>query len=251
MNNDQKPKKEIHDDSLKTKSGEQGAQPSSWNKMLSKRWVFPAVYTAAAAIILTMVWVYQDAGQKPLNTDSDSAAVVSQNHSSGNESLPATGGDGPDAVEVVANAESIAWPVGTPGEIQVVKPFYDENGTEENHIAAMVQYGDTFVPNIGIDLAREDNNTFDVKAALSGEVTRAEENTVFGNIIEMTHEGNLKTVYQSLGEMKVKKGDTVQQGDLLATAGRNEIEKNLGNHVHFEVYQDGKVVNPADLLPAR
>ncbi len=245
--NEQDKNKQTHDESLKNKQGDSGAKPSSWNKALSKRWVFPAVYTAAAALILTLVWFYQDAGQKPLNPDT--AAVVSQDVSgSGNEAgTPAD----PEALEVVASAESLAWPVASPSEIQVVKPFYDENGTEENHVAAMVQYNDTFVPNIGIDLAREDNKTFDVKAALSGEVTRVEEVAVFGKVVEITHPGNLKTVYQSLGDVKVKQGDEVKQGDTVATAGRSEIEKDLGNHVHFEVYEDGKVVNPSDLLAQR
>ncbi|MBT2288264.1 M23 family metallopeptidase [Paenibacillus albidus] len=244
--NEQDKKQTNHDESLKNKQGDSGQAPSSWSKMLSKRWVFPAVYTAAAAIILTLVWVYQDAGQKPLNPDT--AAVVSKEEGSaaGNAS-----GD-PAAVEVVASAESLVWPVSNPAEVEVVKPYYDENGTEENHVEAMVQYNDTFVPNVGIDIARADNKVFDVKAALSGQVTRVEKDaTIFGTIIEITHPGNLKTVYQSLGETQVKQGDEVKQGDTLATAGRSELEKNLGNHVHFEVYEDGKVVNPSDLLPER
>ncbi|MGN7762089.1 peptidoglycan DD-metalloendopeptidase family protein [Paenibacillus sp. 22594] len=246
--NEQDKNKTNHDESLKNKQGDSGAQPSSWNRLLSKRWVFPAVYTAAAAIILTLVWVYQDAGQKPLNPDT--AAVVSQEAGGTGTEAGATKND-PAALEVVASAETLAWPVASPADVEVVKPFYDENGTEENHVAAMVQYNDTFVPNAGIDIAREDNQSFDVKAALSGEVTRVEDVAVFGKVVEVTSAGNLKTVYQSLGDTKVKQGDEVKQGDTLATAGRSEIEKNLGNHVHFEVYEDGKVVNPSDLLPQR
>lgn len=245
--NEQDKNKSTHDESLKNKQGDSGAKPSSWNRLFSKRWVFPAVYTAAAAIILTLVWVYQDAGQKPLNPDTNT--VVSQD--AANASKEAGTANDPEALEVVASAETLAWPVASPGEVEVVKPYYDENGTEENHVAAMVQYNDTFVPNVGIDIAREDNKTFDVKAALSGEVTRVEDVAVFGKVVEITHPGNLKTVYQSLGDTKVKQGDEVKQGDTLATAGRSEIEKNLGNHVHFEVYEDGKVVNPSDLLPQR
>lgn len=244
--NEQDKNKTNHDESLKNNQGDSGAKPSSWSRMLSKRWVFPAVYTAAAAIILTLVWVYQDAGLKPLNPDN--AAVSSQNGTSVNEAGTVNGES--DALEAVASAESLVWPVGNPSEVEVVKPYYDENGTEENHVAAMVQYNDKFIPNVGIDIAREDNKTFDVKAALSGEVTRVEDVAVLGKVIEIT-QGNLKTVYQSLGETKVKQGDVVKQGDTLATAGRSEIEKNLGNHVHFEVYEDGKVVNPTDLLPQR
>ncbi|ULO07922.1 M23 family metallopeptidase [Paenibacillus sp. 19GGS1-52] len=248
--NEQDKNKSNHDESLKKVQGDLGAKPSSWSRLLSKRWVFPAVYTAAAAIILTMVWVYQDdAGQKPLTPDT--AAVVSQDAGTNAGETGAVSSN-PDALEVVASAESMAWPVDNPGDVEVVKPFYDENGTEENHVEAMVQYNDTFVPNVGVDIAREDNKTFDVKAALSGEVTRVEKDaTIFGTVIEVTHPGSLKTVYQSLGDAKVKQGDVVKQGDTLATAGRNEIEKSLGNHVHFEVYEDGKVVNPTDLLPQR
>lgn len=235
-----------HDESLKNKQGDHGAQPSSWNRMLSKRWVFPAVYTAAAAIILTLVWVYQDAGTKPLTPDT--AAVVSKE--TGQEQTGAAAGE-ENALEVVASAEAMVWPVGNPTEIEVVKPYYEENGTEENHVAAMVEYNDTFTPNTGIDLAREDNKTFDVKAALSGKVTRVEDHPVNGTVVEITHPGNLKTVYQSLGEAKVKQGDEVKQGDTLAAAGKSEVEKTLGNHVHFEVYEDDKLVNPSDLLPPR
>ncbi|UQZ33875.1 hypothetical protein C2I18_10255 [Paenibacillus sp. PK3_47] len=244
--NEQDKNKTNHDESLKNKQGDSGAKPSSWSKALSKRWVFPAVYTAAAAIILTLVWVYQDAGQKPLTQDT---AVVNQDSALSGQNAGTA--EDPAALEVVASAETLVWPVANPGEVEVVKPFYDENGTEENHVAAMVQYNDTFVPNAGIDIAREDNKTFDVKAALSGEVTRVEDVAVLGKVVEITHPGNLKTVYQSLGDTKVKQGDQVKQGDTLATAGRSEIEKNLGNHVHFEVYEDGEVVNPSDLLPQR
>lgn len=245
--NEQDKNKPNHDESLKNKQGDSGAKPSSWTRLLSKRWVFPAVYTAAAAIILTLVWVYQDAGQKPLNPDT--AAVVSQGATSGNEAGALTGD--PEALEVVASAESLAWPVASPSEVEVVKPYYDENGTEENHVAAMVQYNNTFITNSGIDIAREDNKTFDVKAALSGEVTRVEDVAVLGKVIEVTSPGDLKTVYQSLSDTKVKQGDEVKQGDTLATAGQNELEKSLGNHVHFEVHEDGKIVNPSDLLPQR
>jgi len=248
--NEQNKNKPNHEESLKKSQGESGAKPSTWNRLLSKRWVFPAVYTAAAAIILTLVWVYQDAGQKPLT--GDTAAVVSQQQEAGasGKTDNAVAGD-PEAVEVVANAEGMVWPVGNPAEVEVVKPFYDVNGTEENHVEAMVQYNDTFVPNAGIDIARADNKAFDVKAALSGEVTRVEDVPVMGTVIEITHPGNMKTVYQSVGDTKVKQGDDVKQGDVLATAGRNEIEKNLGNHVHFEVYEDGAVVNPSEVLPQR
>ena len=47
------------------------ARPSGWKKLLSKRWVFPAAYMAAAAIIVTILWLNSGTGQK------DSKAVPS------------------------------------------------------------------------------------------------------------------------------------------------------------------------------
>ncbi|MNI90151.1 Stage II sporulation protein Q [compost metagenome] len=49
--------------------------------------------------------------------------------------------------------------------------------------------------------------------------------------------------------MKVKQDAEVKQGDVIASAGRNEIEKDLGNHVHFAIYENGELVNPTTVLP--
>ncbi|RED33751.1 MULTISPECIES: M23 family metallopeptidase [unclassified Paenibacillus] len=248
--NEQNKSSQNHGEAPKKVQGEPVNQPSSWKKLLSKRWVYPAAYVAAAAIILTLVWVYQDTSQK--NLTQDPAKVTEQSTTASDAAAGKdTATDAKDnAVEVTANAEGMVWPVANAKDVKVVKPFYDENGTEENHQAAMVQYDDTFTPNVGVDLARADDQAFDVKAALGGKVTRVDLNPpLTGTVIEITHDNNLKTVYQSLSDAKVKLGDTVKQGDTIGTAGRSEIEKELGNHVHFEVYDNGTPVNPETVLP--
>lgn len=226
--------------------GGSAPKPSSWKSLLSKRWVYPAVYMAAAAIILTLVWVYQDTSQKSFTQNPTKVSDnVSQNTKVGVDPKDQ------DAVEVIAKSESIAWPVAMAKEVDIVKPFYDPLGTTENHQEAMVQYNDTFEPNIGVDLARDDNKTFEVKAALSGKVTRVEAHPLLGTVVEVTHPNDMKTVYQSLTDAKVKLGDEVKQGTTLAMAGRSEMEKDLGNHLHFEVYEKDKLVNPAEIFPSK
>ncbi|MCE5169274.1 M23 family metallopeptidase [Paenibacillus profundus] len=224
--------------------GAQAVQTSAWRKLLSKKWVFPALYMAAAAIILTLVWVYQDMNQQPLDPNKD-ATQVEQQVDSG---TLAEGKTNDEAVEVVASNETLGWPVADAQDVDVVMSFYDDKASKEEQAAAMVEYKQTFTPNVGIDLARKDQKAFDVLAAMSGKVTRAEQNPKTGFVVEIDHGNNLKTVYQSLVDLKVKKGDTVKKGEALATAGRNELEKNLGVHVHFEVYDDNKPVNPSTLL---
>ncbi|NMO98164.1 M23 family metallopeptidase [Paenibacillus lemnae] len=234
---------QTREEAPKTAKGESAQAPSSWKKMLSKRWVFPAAYVTAAAIILTLVWVYQDAGQKPLEPQ-----TAAKESGQGSEAQTAAEGKDGEAVEVIANAESMIWPAADSAEAVIVKNFFDAEAPAEEHEAAMIQYNDTFTPNTGIDLARQDNKVFDVQAAQSGTVTRVEEHPVNGNVVEITHAGDLKTVYQSLAGVSVEEGKEVKQGDVIGQAGRSEFEKDLGNHLHFEVYQAGNLINPETLI---
>lgn len=243
---EQNNKKKNHEESPKITMGEPVAPVSTWKRVLSKRWVFPAIYMAAVAIILTLVWVYQDASQKP----KDAPASVSQSIEDSQGTAGKTDGKQDEqAAETVASAEDFAWPVANVTDVSVVKPFYDKDGSAEEHQAALVQYNDTFRANTGIDLARKDDQPFEVKAAMSGKVTRAEEAPLVGYVVEITHANNLKTVYESLSDVKVEMNAEVKQGDVLGVSGRNELEKDLGTHVHFAVYENDEPVNPVHVLP--
>lgn len=245
--NDQNQKNQKNEESPKIGLGEPVVQASSWKRLLSRKWVYPAAYMATAAIILTLVWVYQDASHKPqvketagVTANVDNTPVVDSSKNEAGQSVP-----------TVATPEDLVWPVANAADVTVVKPFYDKDASAEDHVAAIVKYNDTFIPNTGIDLARGDNKTFEVKAALAGKVTRVEQTPLSGYVVEVTNANNLKTVYESLADVKVKKDAEVKQGDTLASAGRSELEKDLGNHVHFAVYENGTPVNPATLLPQK
>ena len=58
------------------------------------------------------------------------------------------------------------------------------------------------------------------------------------------YENNIITTYESLSEVTVKKGDVVSQGQTIGKSGTNKIEKDLGNHLYFQVTKDDKVLNP-------
>lgn len=228
----------------KTVQGAQGS-PSAWKKLLAKKWVFPATYVAAAAIILTLMWVYQDAGTKSVS-ENDLGIEVSSN-----DQAPDNSKDG--AVAVNAPAETMQWPVKDRAALDVSVPFYDTNATNEVKQAAMIEYNDQLTPHTAIDLKAKDGAAFDVLAALSGKVTAVEQNPVVGSLVEITHSNGLISVYQSLAEVKVTKGAEVKQGDVIAKAGRNEFEKEDGVHLHFEVRQvtDNAAVNPETILNAK
>ena len=73
-----------------------------------------------------------------------------------------------------------------------------------------------------------------------------EDDELLGKIIEVKHENNLISVYQSLSSTDVKQGDTVKQGQILGKSGTSNVEKDLGNHLHFELIDNGQTVNPND-----
>lgn len=215
-------------------------ETSSWKRLLAKKWVFPAMYLAAAAIILSLMWAYQGSDTNVL-TDQDMGLAV------GEEIFP----NEPlfdDALPVTATSESMKWPVEDFSTIEVAMPYFDSESSSEAKQAAMIEYGDQFIPNVGISLSRQDNETFDVLAALSGTVTRVETPPLLGNLVEITHEDGLKTIYFSLDEVVVTENAVVDQGEKIAQAGRNELQKDLGVHLHFEVQHDGEPVNPEDYI---
>ena len=127
-------------------------------------------------------------------------------------------------------------------KVSVGKFFYDfkaENTKQENSIT---YHNDTYIQNSGIDYILEE--TFDVVSVLNGTVTSVTTDDLLGNIVEIKHENNYVTVYQSLSTVDVKKGDVITQGQIIGKSGTNEIDKDMGNHLHFELYIKGQVVDP-------
>jgi stage II sporulation protein Q len=222
-----------------------------WKKFLGKKWAFPAIYMAAAALILTFMWWYQDPGEYSVKNPTPLGGVVVDDKT--NPDVEATTPKGEGAVPVQAGVqESMAWPVMDPATIDVIMGFYDEQGSEEAKASALLQYEGQWYTHNGVDIANAEGTEFDVVAALSGNVTLVEEHPAVGYQVEITHDNGLVTVYQSLGEITVKEGDVVKQNQVIGQAGRNEFEKDHGIHLHFEVRgQDGKHVNPDQYLAQR
>ena len=220
----------------------EAAAAGGWRRLLSKKWVSPALFMAAAAIIVTIMWLYQEADKAVKPADEGPAEVSDVT----NDDEAAEADE--KTLEVIANDETMQWPVVDRSELEIVLPHYDADAPSEERQQALLVSGTTYIPHMGIDLARPDNAAFDVAAALSGKVTVAEQHPTNGYVVEIGHPDGLVTVYQSLGEISVKAGDDVKQGTLIGKAGRSELEKDLGVHLHFEVRENGTPVNPLALL---
>lgn len=128
-------------------------------------------------------------------------------------------------------------------DVKVSKGFYDTSLDDKKLEEALVYFEGVYRPNDGIDYTK-DNESFEVLASASGKVIRKENDPLLGWILAIEHKEGLVTIYQSIDQIKVEKGDQVKQGDVIAIAGNNVYQSPLKKHLHFIVSIQDKSVNP-------
>ncbi len=100
-------------------------------------------------------------------------------------------------------------------------------------------------PHNGVDFAAELGD--DVTAMSDGEVTKISEDKLFGKTVEISV-NNVVCAYCGLGEIKVKKGDSVKKGDKIALVGTVPCEAGDKNHIHVEVRVNGTPADPVSFI---
>jgi len=93
----------------------------------------------------------------------------------------------------------------------------------------------------GVDFAGKDGS--DIVAVASGVVTWSASRHGYGRMVEINHGGGFSTRYAHAKENLVKVGDVVKKGQIVALMGSSG--RSTGPHVHFEVYKNGRAVDPA------
>lgn len=93
----------------------------------------------------------------------------------------------------------------------------------------------------GVDFAGKQGA--DIIAVASGVVTWSADRYGYGKMVEINHGNGYKTRYAHCDELKVSTGDIVRKGDVIALMG--STGRSTGPHVHFEVYKNGRTVDPA------
>lgn len=107
----------------------------------------------------------------------------------------------------------------------------------------IINLDDNIGDNTGIDILAQDNNE-DPKAIIEGIVKSVEIKGGKGYFV--TIKGNdIDLVYGYLSKSFVTKGDKVYMGDSIGTIGTN---KDGLKYLRFEVYLNGKSVNPLDYI---
>jgi murein DD-endopeptidase MepM/ murein hydrolase activator NlpD len=87
-----------------------------------------------------------------------------------------------------------------------------------------------------------------VYAIADGEVIYAGDGLKgYGNVVILRHDRKTTSLYAHNSELKVKQGDQVSKGALVALLGNTG--HSTGPHVHFEIRDGDAAVNPRNVLP--
>jgi murein DD-endopeptidase MepM/ murein hydrolase activator NlpD len=96
----------------------------------------------------------------------------------------------------------------------------------------------------GIDFAGKSGS--DVVAVASGVVTFTGRDSGYGNVVEISHGDDYVTRYAHNKETLVHPGDVVRKGETIALMG--STGRSTGSHLHFEVYKNGRSVDPSSYV---
>lgn len=202
----------------------------SWQK---KPWFWPSIYAAIAVVLIGLIFSYN-----AIIGDEEEEKVVQENAT-----------DESTVIETNAQVETLKYPFDEEqlDSVEVLQDFYDVTADAETRENALLVFNQTFSTSSGVSLA-VNGEPFEVLAAMSGEVTEVKLDAFTGNQIVITHPNGMETRYSSVTDILVKEGDTVVQGQPLATTTENERNPSAGIHLHFEVLENGEHVNPRNFL---
>lgn len=96
----------------------------------------------------------------------------------------------------------------------------------------------------GIDLAASVGTP--IKAADGGTVTKAGWHSNYGYMIIISHGANTETLYAHCSKLYVSAGQKVYQGQTIGLVGATG--RVTGPHCHFEIWINGRTVNPANYV---
>jgi len=86
-----------------------------------------------------------------------------------------------------------------------------------------------------------------IKASFHGQVIFSGRKSNYGKIIILAHAGGIETTYAHNGRNLAKVGQQVKKGAIIASVGRTGNA--TGNHLHFELRQQGEPIDPKQYLP--
>ena len=140
-------------------------------------------------------------------------------------------------------------------EVESINNLFQEGGIENNSPFRPIEQmffsspvsGEITAPfmpekkHFGVDISSPKNTP--VKAALGGYIFFSDWTLETGNTVGIQHENNIITFYKHNSALLKKVGNIVKAGEAVAIIG-NTGTLSTGPHLHFELWHNGKPVDP-------
>lgn len=146
-------------------------------------------------------------------------------------------------VPVVSEVTELTRPY-KDSDVTILRNYYDYKADAASQEKSLIYYEGTYLQSSGVSYGR--NDIFEVVSIKDGTVTEVKEDELLGNIVQIKHNDDTVSIYQGLSEVVVEKDEVVTKGQTIAKSGTANVEKDLGNHVHFELIVSGNTVNPEE-----
>lgn len=116
--------------------------------------------------------------------------------------------------------------------------FVPVNGTISNSFNSAENH-------YGVDIVGRKNEA--IKATLDGSVIFAGWTSETGYVIQLQHSNDLISIYKHNSVLLKKTGDKVKAGEVIAIIGESG-EFSTGPHLHFELWNNGRPIDPQDYM---
>lgn len=129
--------------------------------------------------------------------------------------------------------------------VKVGRYFYDFESDEKKQENSLILYEDTYMQNNGVDYV--DSKNFDIVAILDGEVISIEDSEVYGKVVTIKHNDNLKSVYSNVDGVLVSIGYKIHQGEIFAMSAKPKLQSDYKSMLHFEVFYKESAIDPENM----
>lgn len=146
-----------------------------------------------------------------------------------------------DVIPVIKMEDKLVKPFMV-DDVKELTKYYDYKSDEKEQQESIINVESTYMQSSGISYGKE--SIFDVVSVLPGTVEEIKEDELLGKVIKVKHDDNIYSIYECLGETTINKGDKVISGQVIGQSGTCNINKDVKNHVYFELIVNNNSVNP-------
>ena len=195
-----------------------------------KRSVIYAVYALGVVSLIGTIYLIEGAMSKNRFDDNEEYNYVSKTIFD-------------NTVPVVGEVSQVTRPY-KEDDITILRNYYDYKADRASQEKSLIYYEGTYLQSSGVSYGKQD--VFEVVSIKDGTVIEVKEDELLGTIVQIKHNDDTVSIYQSVSEVAVEKDEIVTKGQTIAKSGTSNVEKDLGNHVHFELIVSGNTVSPEE-----